>query len=1047
MCIESTSLPPPFPSDADLLACIASYWPAAEHRNGSSGVRREQRLPLAWIAASPAARVVAEQRHAWAVLPFTQIGTRPANAEADGAASHGVENTFGAALANATVQPRVLQVALKTHGTDASANGHAASSSQQTARGRVVARVLRWLRRAAEGFADIDHASSSVSSASPSFNGPASPPSMSLRTTNGSSSNSSSAARGVTGTVDAARCCGVHIGGLTVVLVSGVHELGAADAGATLPQDTASSDRAAERKGAPPMHGEGEAVEPSSQLLFPSTTSCGGSAASVLSVPPNAAVYNGITRGCGEERMPSTGNSVFRAGAKLHGHDGGADDEAANDPKTATSVYVVQLFSELRSQVYGAKRRRGPAADVSSRQLLSRVWYRQVFVGTAEATDEVLCGVSQWWLQRSVRRLELPTTTPRVPNLTQRNRRAHASRRCKGPRTLPPPSLHIKYVTDVFVDLWWPRRFILVVQHRFAERTAHVARVAKLLLLMWVICVTFMEVLLHGLPQVTPSFCASDDQHSDSRNNTSHRRSVLPADLISTFYKMGRIYGRHQMRALDVSHTGVCGTHLLACVLGSMMAPTIAGDGKAVAVDCKGLWALDVAGCTQLRHQRGELYALSDMLDELYHHAASRAAAFSLSEPSGTLAVVDLLLSLSLRNGVRPACQSATGLALALFTHHGHLTWVCGAGSSLDNAALRELGQYALLVEAVAVTQQSQPAPTCVLRALDLTSVLNVDNVNPMGYVTQLEQLLLPFTYVDDAGIGCLDGHAYVHDLSAIVSLFTAVRVSEATGLPDSAQKSLQRALGALESLILIDDNSAGRAKGHGRNSRQDIVETLHQKFRSHLYHLDFTFCLCVSSVNGLAHQQRLELLNLSQTRVNKVGLFGGADTHHLNHSTRSPVPAAQPRCTPPLRLFIAEMCEHLSDLSGLAHINTLECVIVRSGSLGDDGLRAVCTPDMQRLQLMDLSYCDRLHHVGCLARLPSLETLILDSTDVTPAEVKQLRFSRSLRTLSLRFCTEFAFIGKGLKELEAAVGTFAALERYLYEDLAGDDELRRKNN
>ncbi|KAG5468562.1 hypothetical protein CUR178_01394 [Leishmania enriettii] len=1016
---KSTSPLPPFPSGADRLACIASHWPSAAYRSGSREARQQKRLPLAWIAASPAARVVAEQRHAWVVLPFTHVSACPANAEAYGASSDVMENPFGPALANATTQPRVLQVALETDGAGASVVELASPSSQQTARGSVTRSVLSWLRRSSERLADIDHPASRVSPAS-------------LAKAN----SSSSAARGTMDAADAARSCGVHLGGLTVVLVSGVHELDTAGGGgAALHKDKAAS------KGAKTHKGEAAALRPC--LLFPSTTSCGGSVSSMLSVPPNAAFYNSVAGGPMEERMPSTTDSIFRAGAELHGDDGGADNDTANDPKTAASVYVVQQFSELRQHIRETGRPRAPAVGLSSRDPLSTVWYRQVFVTTAEATDEVLCGVSQWWFERSIQIHELPTTVPRRSNLAQANRSSRASGSCKESRALPPPLLHIKYITDVFADLWWPRRFEMALKHRLAERKAQASWIAQLLLLMQVVLVVFVETVLHGVSPVDPPFHASNEQHSGHHNNLSHRRRVLPVDLISAFHKMGRIYGGHQMAALDLGHTGVRGTHLLACILGSVMARATSSDGEVAAVYRKGLWALDVAGCTQLRHRRGELYSLLHILNQLRSYAASRVAALSPSEPSWPLAVTDLLLSLSLQDDASLARKSAAGLALALFTHHGHLTWVCGAGSAVDSAALRELGHYALLVESVSATQQPRPphAPTCTLRALDLTSGLHVVDVNPVGYLTQLEQLLLPFTYVDDVGIGCLDGQAYARDLSAILASCAASRANEAARLPDGAQKSLQSTLDVLQLLIPID-NGSGQGKLHCRMPLTDVVEELHHKFRSHLYHLDLTYCLGVSSVKGLMNQQWLQLLNLSQTRVSTAGLFGGTDPHQLS---ASPVSTAPPRRTPPLRLFIAEMCEHLSDLSGLAHIHTLECVIVRSGSLGDAGLRAVCTPDMQRLKMMDLSYCDRLHHVGCLAQLPALETLILDSTDVTPAEVKHLCSSRSLHTLSLRFCTDFAFIGKDLKELEAVVGSFTALKTYLYEDLAGDEKLREK--
>ena len=69
-----------------------------------------------------------------------------------------------------------------------------------------------------------------------------------------------------------------------------------------------------------------------------------------------------------------------------------------------------------------------------------------------------------------------------------------------------------------------------------------------------------------------------------------------------------------------------------------------------------------------------------------------------------------------------------------------------------------------------------------------------------------------------------------------------------------------------------------------------------------------------------------------------------------------------------------------------------------------------------------------------------------LEATNATlRVEVRQLRQSRSLGTLSVRFCTEFAFIGKDQKELEEVVGTFPSLKHYVYEDLIGDDALRKK--
>ncbi|KAG5493828.1 hypothetical protein JKF63_01660 [Porcisia hertigi] len=1019
---SATSPPPPLLSTPNRLSYIASYWPSVAHWSGSDWECHQQRLPLAWISASPAARLVAEQRHAWAVLPFTHIEARPSKAEADGASKSRVENIFGVTLANATVQPRVLQTALETSSAKRCATGCILASSQQITRGSRDGSALSWCRWAVERLADVGHAASPAKCASVAFN---SSPSTSLREANGGSS----AARGATDVANAARSCGVHIGGLTVVLVSGAHELDAGGAETASPRDGTSSHGVVKREDTLPTGPRGDMTALGPQFLFPSTTSCGGSVASMLSVPPNAAMYRSIDEFLKEEHMPSSTASIFRSGAQLHGDDGGAEDETSHDPKTATSVYVVQQLAELRHQTREAKLRRVSSAPVSSPELFLTVWYRQVFVSTAEATSEVLCGVSQWWLQRPIRRDELTTTAQEALRFTHRKPSAGDSGSCADPPALPPPSLHIKYVSDVFTDFWWPHRLTTAVQHRLVGLTSHLSWVMKSLLQVWMMLVAFVQTALHGVSTTTPPSDASNVRH----DGPSHRQSVPPVDLVSAFYKMGKTYGKHQMAALDVSHTGVRGVHLLACAIGSVTTSIMAKDGQSSVLHREGLRALDVAGCLQLHHRRGELDTLSHMLNQLYIHAASEVAVGSLSKPSDTLAVVDLLLCLCLQDGVSLSRQSAAGLALGLFTHHGHLTWVCGAGSDMDNAALRELGQYALLVEAVVATQHPEPrhAPTCTLRALDLTSALRVDDVNPLGYLTRLEQLLLPFTYVDDVGIRGLDGHTYARDLSAFLSLCSTAKANELTDLSSNAKETLQSTLDALQHLTTtMPGEGTAQANGNSKKPCNGVVEALQQRFCNHLYHLDFTYCLGVSNVKGLACQQRLELLNLSQTRVGKIGLFGGDD---------------HPRCTPPLRLFIAEMCEYLSDLSGLAHMNTLECVVVRSGSLGDDGLRSMCTPALQRLQLVDLSYCDRLHHVGCLVKLPALKTLILDSTDVTPAEVKELRSSRSLHTLSLRFCSDFACIGEDLRELEAVVGTFSALKRYIYEDLAGDDELRKK--
>ncbi|KAK7197596.1 hypothetical protein NESM_000710200 [Novymonas esmeraldas] len=984
-------------SHADRLALVAAYWPSAVHSGGADGQPPQRRLPLAWVACSPSARTVAEQQHAWVVLPYTHAGGRRAGEGPYGA----VENTFGAGLANATMQPRVLQVALGT-GDAVSAQAPSRPAAGEAKRPRWSKRVLSWLGWTADSLADVDHAASLMKPVTPAVDGD-----------------------GVMEAAEAARRCGVHLGGLTVVLVSGVHMLETTGvAPAVRPQRNATGADAAP---APP------------HLLFATTTSCGGTTSSVLAVPPNAAVYDAIATD-GDGTPPTHSSSIFRKGAVLHGEDGGANNEASHDPKTAASVQVVQQFCALQQRLgWVTPHDTQAAANAASVDLLSTVWYRQVFVGTAAATDEVLCGVSQWWLQRPIRAGELPTANL-LASLTAPASGGGGGSAC----TLPAPQLHVKYVADVFADLWWPHRIITVVQHRHAALAERAAQPMRGLVLVWVLLTVLVEAVLYGVPYATRQ--PRGGVEHPSRNRDPHGSHSAPAtdsaSLVSAFFKLGGAYGRDHVASLDVGRTGVRGTHLLAYVMGCVLAD----DATAAAAAPRArLRALDVAGCTQLRHRDGELHALADTLHQFGRRAATRLAATPPTAPASVLAVADVLLSLSWQDSASSRGRSAAGIALALLTHHGQLTWVCGAGSDMDSPALRELGEYALLAEALAATHQpqlrGQPYPRCTLRALDLTSALSVDNVNALGYLTQLEQLLLPFTYVDDVGIARLDGHACGQDLGAFLVLCNAADRGTATAqLQSSAQAALQNTVEALQQLVLSAEGNGVR----GRTGYLATLQALHRRFCSHLYHLDLTYCLRVSSVRGLVMQERLELLNISQTRVNKAGLLSGTNGLPSPNTTAPATPSCR---TPPLRLFMAEMCEHLSDLSGLAPIVTLECVIVRSGSLGDDGLRPMCTPNMRHLRLLNLSYCDRLHHIGCLTQLPALETLIIDNTDVTPAEVKLLRPIPSLRTLSLRCCTEFAVIGKGLPALESAIGTFAALQRYIYEDLAGDEELRKKSD
>lgn len=1014
-------------SVADQLSCIAAYFSAAPQRR-LQHKQSHGRLPLAWVATSPSARLVAEQHNAWVVLPFDSS----ALAGCPYATDDYEENSFGAALANATTPLFLLKDALGLGEAPAAAVASASAMSERpsaevkdtgaAAAALPTKNIFSWLSQATESLADVDHAASPVEPEKTPLMGTSRakpPPQKATRPGTGLSGPK------VEDPLEAARSCGVHVAGVTAVLVSGVHlyqdHLSRISNSAAAP----STNKADERR-----------VNPSGTLLFSSTTCCGGSVSSLLSVPPNAAVYDAIpSRADPQQHNAAEANgtatrkrrpSIFRDGAELHDDDGGAVDETAHDPQTAASVFTVQQVNELHQQA-----REGKTAD----EVYTTVWYRHVFVDNEEATGDVLCGVSQWWLQRPVRVQEMPTT-----NFTAAAAASH--------RTTPlaAPPLYVKFVANIGADLWWPHRLLSVVHQRAAEHPWHATTLLRWLAFLWVLCAVVLESLLHGVPEVPAH----------------HAGATHGAALVTSFNALGAVYGgSDQLAALDVSHTAVRGVHVLSCAVGKVtsMQTRQETDGAALqprrAADR--FVALDVAGCIQLHHRKGELNAAQALLDSLHTHCADLAPTAWKDTSSSPLPLVDLLTTLSLRHLKTCAARSAAGLGTALLSHHGSLTWVSGAGCSLDNAALHELGNYALLAEAVAAIRapSSPPAATdsptssCSICAMDLTSALSLDDLNPAGYLVHLEQLLVPFTYVTDDGIALLDGHTFPRRLSEYLALCKAEYTSS---LSLSTQALVKDVIASLESLTVAaapwpSENgthrpaSAAAAAAAANASHHDIIEALHQRFRSHLYQIDFTYCSFLSSINPLVRQQRLELLNMSQTRLNRAGLFSGADRRHAGQNSSAEVH------TPPLRLFIAEMCEHLSDLRGLAHLTTLECVVVRSGSLGDDGLRALCTADMKNLQLVDLSYCDRLHHVGCLADLPALDTLILDSTDVLPAEVRLLRGSRSLETLSLRFCSEFAFVGKDKNDFEAALGKFPSLKHYVYEDLVGDDELRKKTD
>ncbi|KPA82074.1 hypothetical protein ABB37_03232 [Leptomonas pyrrhocoris] len=1007
---------------ADQLACIASYFSSASQR------RQQQphgRLPLAWVAASPSARLVAEQRNAWVVLPFdsTVLAGNPY------ALDENEDNAFGVALANATTPLFILNEAL---GLGAAADGckggaptTAELSDKPASPTSTSAKAVSWISQATESLADVNHAAAPVKTQKPAFWGTsrAKPPAQ-------KSTRPSTGVRGsrVEDPLEEAHSCGVHVGGLTTVLISGVHLYEKS----LLTKSRASrpsQDSAPKQPTNASPHTSKQRINPSATLLFPSTTCCGGSVSSLLAVPPNAAVYDAIlTDGAGPDSLTASQvnrSNLFRDGAELHEDDGGAEDETAHDPQTAASVYTVQQVNKLHRQV-----RDGDVADA-----FTTVWYRHVFVDAEEVTANVLCGVSQWWLQRPVRVHELPTT--KVSNLQQQHRDEAAAQ----PSLLKAPALYVKFVVDIGADLWWPHRLLSVVRHRFAEHRWHSVALVRWVVLLWLLLSVVLESVVHGVPKIPTRHAASAQQDA--------------ADLVASFYRMGETYGgQDQLAALDVSHTSTRGVHLLACALGKVLGACtgIVREEKDARLSSRPdhFGALDVAGCIQLHHRQGEMHLLAAHLKALRECSAKQARAAPSAAPSCPLPLVNLLMMLSLDDVKVRATRSTTGLALALLSHHGDLTWISGAGCSLDNAALHELGKYALLVEAVTATQPlhcgsaaTHRPSACSICAMDLTSALSLDDLNPVAYLPQLEQLLVPFTYVIDDGVARLDGHTYPQDLRDFLALCPEEKMST---LEEPTQAVVREGMQALQQLTTVssDSTASSRAPNTSRKaSRGDsrasnpAVEALHQRFRSHLYQVDFTYCSFLSSVNGLVNQQRLELLNLSQTRINKDGMFANAEKTRPSSTAHTP--------SPPLRLFVAEMCAHLSDLGGLAHLSTLECIVVRSGSLGDDGLRSVCTKRMDRLQLLDLSYCDRLHHVSCLASLPALETLILDSSDVTPAEVRQLRQSRSLKTLSVRFCTGFAFIGKDKAELEEVLGKFPCLQHYVYEDLVGDDELRKK--
>lgn len=919
--------------------------------------------------------------------------------------------------------------------------------------------------------------------------------------------------------------CGTHVGGLTTILVSrqDLRSKAAATTTTTTRRKTKKADPAAaaasvkqvmnhdvgsnrtlrawleerKRPGLSTHLLDGALPSNTNNYLFPSATVN----SSTLSLPEEV---------------------VFRDGGS--GTIGTGDGDDQQTIKTAVATMVASDFLSSPSSPQPSEK------DVVFRYLL---------VASEAAVTDGMLGASQWWLQRPLRRCELPSTM---------TNNSSSSGTRKEQESGAAPALHVKFAADVFyvpspllARLWYGQlQCALLVQtvlmlslgtiavggavnQRKQQRgllvpsglaslypsTDHVARrvfavtapsayvtatvrkngkidrirrrrrvpvmdrvasalsstvfyalslpiglILALLLCAW-------EAVAGGSSSSSHSSSGAPDTSRTESTGTSVFASVARAGRLRAeacrraaggspaaawMRQLGKTYSGSTgsstqssataiIEALDASHTSITGTHLLALANGTT---AVNGGG---AKKTRFIRALDVAGCGGLKSSSSSssphMHANSSSMDD--DGAAGRDSA----------------------DAVAPALcrESDTGLALGRLSYGGGLRWLNACGSSLNDAAVAALGTYCLLQEVVVCTtaatvahqhssmseqeQQQCPPWHSSLLAMHLTSCRLLRNLGGLSYVPSLVQLLTPFTDVADGGLDALDGRGLAEKLAHLSSS------SSSSGVSMSGMAQLLR---SLADAATANSSASEPSKGADLGA---VLDALAERMVSHLYHVDLTFMLSLCDVRSLIHAQRaLQFLNISQTQVYSRGFGAEAPEQPLSSLLASAsaaprhkqqqqqqqrrVNAQTPRQLPsPLRVLVCDPCDHLSSLRGLtpALFPAIEKLYLRCGSLSEDGIASAFAgytppppPPPQSssssnsgdgpfpcLQLIDLSYCDKLHDLAVMARFPALHTLCIDSTEMQPGGLSSLASpTGALKVLSVRYCPEIMDVMAG---------------------------------
>ncbi|CAD2216911.1 hypothetical protein ADEAN_000438900 [Angomonas deanei] len=692
---------------------------------------------------------------------------------------------------------------------------------------------------------------------------------------------------------------------------------------------------------------------------------------------------------------------------------------------------------------------------------------RQVYVLGSKGLTEGLLSYSKWWLTRSIKEEELCALFPE-------DHRKNVSNSVKG-SIIP---FELNFLQDVFnvsfmeklnwrccrtsraisskllfhrsgengdnnsLEMYYysalPKRLksSLDVQTNTEEknRLNIMERVVLFVLSILILFVllplsSLMRLIVSRLPsRKTPTAKGRDDEEQDGETDApghpQHQRHTSNGTLLSDWlahpelpltkalYTLGITY-RQQLCQLSASHTSVNASQLLSLAMGCM-------NRDVANAAAFGIGALDLVGCKRV-------HLSLDPSCEHESHFMNKTLSLERTTAAGGMSLLLDKYGSTLGRALGLLCTDRHLYGGGAVPQPSHairgLKIMNATASSVDDAALRELGVYVLFCTGAHL---SQPSPTPVLpsslMALDLAVCPFVTSIQPLGYIPSLLQVLVPYTHVGDSGVDQLH-------------------------VPQCCEVLCQEVVGRLyvfsqhnkdnEEVILLGQQIMKTfAADHTSHLEEIPMRTqLERLLSGHFYHLDFTFCTFLTDINVLRHQRLLQYLNISQSFVTGDGV---ESLWKPNTSTTVST------VSPPLRVLIAQQCDYLSDLEGIARLKFLEKLYVRSASLTDEGLDHL-TQSNRSLKLLDLSYCDKLMSVNSVHKLPLLSVLVLDSSEILMTGVRRLDKCPSLKVLSVRFCPDFALIGEDENLFRTKVVDIPTLEHYVYEDLIGDEELRVK--